>query len=181
MLEIVIREYELFNNETQEFTNYPSIKIELEHSLISLSKWESRWHKPYLNKYAAKTTEEVMDYIKCMTITKRVPDSAYDFLTESQIKEITNYITDPMTATVIQDTNKKSGQGEILTSELIYYYMLTANIPIECEKWHLNRLITLLSICSIKSQPAKQQSTNEILRNNAALNAARKKQLNTKG
>lgn len=179
MLEITIQGYELYNDATQEFTTYPEKKIELEHSLMSIAKWESRWHKPFLSA-TQKEVEEINDYVKCMTLTKGVPDSSYSFITAAQYQEINNYISDPMTATKIKE-EKGKGSGEVMTSELIYYYMIASNIPMECQKWHINRLMTLIRVCSIKNQPPKKQNQSEVLRNNAALNAARKKKLNTKG
>ena len=153
--------------------------LELEHSLLSLSKWESKWCKPFLNG-KDKTSEEVMDYIKCMTLTEGVPETAYLYIDNEQYKLINDYIAAPMTATTISEPPGKVSR-EIMTSELLYYYMIAANIPFECERWHLNRLLTLIRICSIKSQPEKKRPINEVMKSNAALNAARKKQFNTKG
>lgn len=182
MLRLTIPEYELFNNETNEFITVNSHEIHLEHSLISISKWESKWNKPFLVDKPAKTTKEIVDYIKCMTINKNVPDSSYLYITDKQYKEINNYISAPMTATVIRDSSPNKSKAEIMTSELIYYYMISYNIPFECEKWHINRLMTLIQVCSIKNNPNKKKmSTSEVYRSNAALNAARKKKYNTKG
>ena len=122
-----------------------------------------------------------MDYIKCMTITQNVNPSTYDFLTEKNVKEINNYIDAPMTATTFSDTNTGKHSREIVTSELVYYWMIAANIPFECQKWHLNRLLTLIRVCSVKNSPPKKRSKRDIISQNAALNAARRKQLNTRG
>ena len=182
MLRLTIPEYELFNNETNEFITVNSHEIHLEHSLISISKWESKWNKPFLVDKPAKTAKEIVDYIKCMTINKNVPDSSYLYITAKQYEEINNYISAPMTATVIRDSSPNKSKAEIMTSELIYYYMISYNIPFECEKWHINRLMTLIQVCSIKNNPNKKKmSTKEVYRSNAALNAARKKKLNTNG
>ena len=115
-----------------------------------------------------------------MTITQNVKDEIYNRLTGDNIKAINDYIDDPMTATTFNDINKKGGR-EIITSEIIYYWMITNNIPMECQKWHLNRLLTLIKVCTIKNSPAKKMSRQEILNRNRALNAARKKKLNTTG
>lgn len=179
MLELIIPAYELFNEETQEFINEPERTLKLEHSLVSISKWEAHWNKPFLSN-KKKTFDEVVDYIKCMTINQGIPDSAYLCLTEEQYAEINRYIVAPMTATTIQEEQGEKSR-EIITSEIIYYYMIACNIPMECQHWHLNRLMTLIKVCNIKNQPPKKRSMREVMQSNTALNAARKKKLNTKG
>lgn len=150
----------------------------LEHSLISISKWESKWHKPFLS--SEKTDEEFLDYIKCMTLTSNVPDEAYDNLTKENVNEIINYVKDPMTATTFSKENKRPSR-EIITSEIIYSWMITLHIPVEFEKWHIRRLLTLIRVCEIKNSPPKKMSKRDIMSRNAALNAARRKQFNSKG
>ena len=179
MLELIVPAYELFNEETQEFINEPERVLKLEHSLVSISKWEANWNKPLLSD-KKKSFEEVVDYIKCMTINQGIPDSAYLYLSEEQYAEINRYIVAPMTATTIQEEQGPKSR-EIITSEVIYYYMIACNIPMECENWHLNRLMTLIKVCNIKNQPGKKRSMREVMQSNTALNAARKKKLNTKG
>lgn len=179
MLQITIPAMnDLWDERNQQFLSIKETTIQLEHSLLSISKWESKWNKSFINT-KDKTEEELIDYIKCMTITKNVDPNIYVCLTAENIQEIVNYINAPMTATTIRDTGKSN--HEIVTSELIYYWMISLNIPVEFEKWHLNRLITLIRVCSIKNQPAKKMSRGEIMQRNAALNAARKKRWNTKG
>ena len=179
MLQITIPAMnDLWDEQNQQFLSVKETTIQLEHSLLSISKWESKWNKSFINT-KDKTEEELMDYIKCMTITKNVDPNVYVCLTAENIQEIVNYINAPMTATTIRDTGKSN--HEIVTSELIYYWMISLNIPVKFEKWHLNRLITLIRVCSIKNQPAKKMSRGEIMQRNAALNAARKKRWNTKG
>lgn len=179
MLTITIPSYELFNDVTQEFISENERVIQLEHSLLSISEWESRWNKPFLSNME-KTSNEIIDYVRCMTLTEGVPETAYLYIDNEQYKLINDYIAAPMTATTISEPPGKVSR-EIMTSELLYYYMIAANIPFECERWHLNRLLTLIRICSIKSQPEKKRPMNEVMKSNAALNAARKKQFNTKG
>lgn len=160
--------------------------ISLEHSLVSLSKWESRHHKPFLGK-EEKTEEEVIDYIKCMTITQNVKDEVYDFIAKDKekLKKINDYIQDSMTATTFYERKPTNQTGrphkEIITSELIYYWMGSYQIPFSCEKWHLNRLLTLIRIYNIKNDNGKKMSKNEILANNKALNAARRAKMNSRG
>lgn len=179
MLQITIPAMnDLWDERNQQFLSIKETTIQLEHSLLSISKWESKWNKSFINT-KDKTEDELIDYIKCMTITKNVDPNIYVCLTAENIQEIVNYINAPMTATTIRDTGKSN--HEIVTSELIYYWMISLNIPVKFEKWHLNRLITLIRVCSIKNQPAKKMSRGEIMQRNAALNAARKKQWNTKG
>lgn len=180
MLPLLIPETELFNEEDNTFINIKEQKIQLEHSLVSLSKWESKWHKPFLTD-KPKTPEETLDYIKFMTITQNVKDEVYLALNNDHITQINEYIADPMTATTIHDNNQKRINNEQITAELIYFWMISLNIPFKCEKWHLNRLITLVKVCNIKNEPPKKMSKRDIMSRNAALNAARRKQLNTKG
>lgn len=180
MLSIKTSDMEYYNEETFAFVPIKGRTIDLEHSLVSLSKWESKWCKPFLGKQS-KTKEETKDYIRCMIMDKNVPDDIINAISETQIQEISDYIDNKMTATTfndVADTPKNSG---VITSELIYYWMITLNIPFECQKWHLNRLLTLIHVCSIKNMPPKKASKSTILSRNSALNAARKKQLNTKG
>ena len=180
MLRIVIPESELFNEQTGEFISVKKQTLQLEHSLVSLSKWESKWHKPFLGK-EDKTFDETIDYIRCMTLSQNIDLNIYMFLTQENIKEINDYIGDPMTATTFSDDGNGRNNREIITSELIYYWMVALNIPFECQKWHLNRLLTLIRVCNIKNQPPKKRSQGQIMSRNAALNAARRKQLNSKG
>lgn len=169
-----------WDEEKQEFVPQKEQVLQLEHSLISLSKWESKWCKPFLTKQE-KTVEETIDYIKCMTLTKNIDPETYNHLSTDNIREINDYIGAPMTATYF---SKKQGGGpnnEQVTSELIYYWMIALNIPFECQKWHLNRLLTLIRVCNVKNQPRKKMSRGELMRRNSDLNKARRKQLNTKG
>ena len=163
----------------EEFIEAKTQVLRLEHSLVSLSKWESKWHKPFLTK-DKKTLAETIDYIRCMTITQNVNPDVYTRLSNSNIAEIEKYIENPMTATTFSNLNQKASR-EIITSELIYYWMISLNIPMECQKWHLNRLLTLVRVCNVKNTPPKKMGKSDIISRNAALNAARRKQLGTKG
>lgn len=186
MLQITVpaREaYEIWDELNDEFIPISAQKeqlLQLEHSLISISKWESKWCKPFFSK-EEKTNEEILDYIKCMTITSNVKPEVYHNLTLKNIEQINKYIESPMSATRIYEDRKPSGRKEVVTSELIYYWMIALNIPFECQKWNINRLFTLIRVCNIKNQAPKKRSRGEITKSYAALNAARKKQLNTKG
>lgn len=179
MLTITIPATEMFDDRTQEFVTYKAQTLQLEHSLVSISKWESRWHKPYLGK-EEKTYLETIDYIKCMTITQNVNPEVYTRLTNSNVNDIISYIDDPMTATTF--SNKLQGQNkEVVTSELIYYWMITLNIPMECQRWHINRLLTLIRVCEVKQTPPKKRSKKELASSYASLNAARRSKLGSKG
>lgn len=180
MLQITIPAVEQWDEQKQEFVTTKEQTLSLEHSLVSLSKWESKWCKPFLTKQE-KTFEETLDYIKCMTITQNVDPEIYRYLTNENINEVNRYIEAPMTATYFSDEKNSKTSREQVTAELIYYWMIALNIPFECQKWHLNRLLTLIKVCNIKNQPPKKRSKKEIMSRNAALNAARRKQLNTKG
>lgn len=180
MLKITIPAVEMFDEKTQTFFPTKEQTLQLEHSLVSLSKWESKWCKPFLSK-KEKTLEETLDYIKCMTITQNVDPDTYKRLTRSNIEEINNYIEAPMTATSFSKNADKGTNRETITSELIYYWMIALNIPMECQKWHINRLLTLIRVCNIKNAPPKKRGRTETINEWAALNAARKQQFNTKG
>ena len=188
MLQITIpatKETELWDERVEKFVRVPGTKeqtLQLEHSLVSLSKWESKWNKAFLTK-REKTYEETVDYIKCMTITQNVDPEVYYHVTQDNIRAVNEYIAAPMTATCLpEDKSKKGINHETTTAELIYYWMIALQIPFDpCQKWHLNRLLTLIQVCNIKNSPPKKRSRRDIMSQNAALNAARKKQLNTRG
>ena len=180
MLQITIPASEGWDENKQEFVNTKEQTLQLEHSLVSLSKWESKWCKAFFSK-KEKTFEETLDYIKCMTLTQNVHPEVYDRLTRENVDQINKYIEAPMTATYLSEDKKGKVNGETVTAELIYYWMITLNIPFECQKWHLNRLLTLIRVCNVKNQPPKKMSKSSIMSRNAALNAARRKQLNTRG
>lgn len=174
MLEITVPAAEMFDESKQEFIELKEQTLQLEHSLVSLSKWESKWHKAFLSK-REKTFEETIDYIRCMTITKNVDPSVYFNLSKENIEEINRYIEDPMTATYIADDPNGSVSGDVVTSELIYYWMISLNIPQEYQKWHLNRLISLIKVCNVKNMPAKKMSQSELMQRHSAINEARRK------
>ncbi len=179
MLQIIIPATELFNEKNNEFVKTKEHVLQLEHSLVSLSKWESKWHKPFMTK-TEKTHEESIDYIRCMTITQNVDYDVYNCITDENIKEVSAYIEASMTATTFANDNHAINR-EIITAEIIYYWMVALNIPFECQKWHLNRLLTLINVCNIKSQRPKKMGKRELYSRNAALNAARRNRLNTAG
>ena len=179
MLEIIIPGREHYDEASMEFIQTQDKCLRLEHSLVSISKWESKWNKPFLSN-SEMTVEELIDYIRCMTITPNVDDDVYKRVTEQNIREINEYIDSPMTATTFNNTNNTPSR-EIITSEIIYYWMITFNIPFECEKWHLNRLLTLIKVCNVKNNPPKKMGKQELLNRNKMLNAERKKRLNTSG
>lgn len=180
MLRLTIPAVEQWDEEKMEFISSKETTLQLEHSLVSLSKWESKWQKPFYSK-TERTMDEIIDYVKCMTITKNVPDEVYMYMTRDNVNEVSAYIENPMTATTFNDQNAKKSSNEQITAEIIYYWMVSLQIPMECERWHLNRLITLIRVCSIKNAPQKKMSKHEIMNRNRALNAARKKQMNTTG
>lgn len=180
MLRITIPKNELWDEEKQEFEPVKEQTLQLEHSLISLANWESKWCKPFLSN-EDKTSEETIDYVRCMTLTQNVDPNVYKCLTNKNIEEVNKYISSPMTATWFSDNKSNKSNHEQITAEIIYYQMIALNIPFECQKWHLNRLLTLIRVCAIKNQPEKKMSKHDIMSRNAALNAARRKQLNSKG
>lgn len=180
MLQIYVPGVDGWDEVKEEFVSLPGTNLVLEHSLISISKWESKWHIPFLGK-DQKTPEQVIDYIKCMTITPNVKAEVYDCLTRENIDQVMAYIEDPMTATTITDRNGRRASREVVTSELIYYWMVALEIPFECQKWHINRLMMLIQICNIKNQPDKKMSKKSTAQQNAMLNAARRHKSHTRG
>lgn len=179
MLEIKVDEGELFDENSNEFITIKPQVLKLEHSLVSISKWESKYHKRFINSEKL-TPYEMLDYIRCMTINK-VDNNVYFVLSNKNIDDICAYMNDSMTATTIKEMPGAKRNNEAVTSELIYYWMVAFNIPFECEKWHINRLLTLIKICSIKNQPAKKMSNREIFNQNRALNAARRAKYHSRG
>lgn len=181
MLKLDIPDAELYNEEKNEFFTVPGCTLVLEHSLVSMSKWESKWHKPFLEK-DNKTREEILDYVRCMTITQNVRDDVYKYMPSHILDKIGDYIEDPMTATTFAQSNSKNSiSREIITSEIIYFWMINFNIPMECQKWHLNRLLTLINICNLKLQPKRKMTPREVAERNRALNAERKAKYGTRG
>ena len=180
MLRIDIPEREYFDEKTERFGKIRATTLYMEHSLISISKWEAKWHIPFFD--SEKTIEQTMDYIKCMILNREIDDKSVllNFLTKEDIEKINDYINDPMTATVIQDDGRR-GRTQKVTSELIYCWMVQFNIPSDYEKWHINRLIMLIRVCSEENKPKKKMSRKEIMAQNKALNAARKARLGTRG
>lgn len=183
MLQIVIpkNNLEFWDDSKQEFLVFDEQTLLLEHSLVSVSKWESKWHKAFLKK-REKSREEIIDYIRCMTLNEVQDPRIYWCLTQENVDTISEYINNSMSAIYIPKENTEGTvNSEVITSELIYYWMTIFNIPFECENWHLNRLLSLIRVCNIKSQPAKKRSKDQILRDNAALNRQRRAKLNSKG
>lgn len=183
MIEIKIPKVELFDEKKEEFITIPETTLQLEHSLISLSKWEQKWHKPFLGMNEKKTKEEMFDYIRCMTLTKDVDPIVYQFISPKILNEIFDYIEDPMTATWFNNENqKKTGRkNRVVTNELIYCWMVMLGIPVQFEEWHLNRLMTLIRVINAENTPAKKMSKKEIQAQNARINAARRAKYKTKG
>lgn len=179
MLTITVNGQEFFNEETQEFESHGDIVLNLEHSLISLSKWESEFEKPFLGD-SKKSAEEIYGYIKAMIINEH-PDDILLKLSDKNIQQINSYIESKRSATTFGSMPERRGKGETVTSELIYFWMVTFNIPFECETWHLNRLFALIRICNLKNAPQKKMSKNEIAMRNRELNAKRKAELQTRG
>lgn len=177
---VVVPAWEGWDEKRECFVKSEAKSFVIEHSLVSLEKWEAKYKKPFLKK-AQKTPEELLDYVKFMTITQNVDDEVYLHLTADNIKEIKDYIDDPMTATKFKDDPNAKKSKEIITSELIYYWMIASNIPFECKKWHLNRLLTLIRVCGIKNKPPKKMGKKNVMRQNSALNAARRQRMNTRG
>ena len=179
MLQITIPEIEMYDELNEEFIEIPETVLRLEHSLVSVSKWEAKWKKPFLDQ-KPKTDAETRDYVRCITLTQNVDTKVYLGLGHDQMEQINQYINTEQTATWFSKDAKPPSR-EIVTSELLYYVMCAYQIPWEAQKWHLSRLLTLIRIASIKNQPEKKMPKNAVLSRNRALNAARRKKHHTKG
>lgn len=180
MLRITIDEEEVFNEKDNTFATVGGVVVELEHSLISLSKWESEYQKPFLAP-GEKTSEEIFGYLKAMVVTPNVgPDVLYR-LTQKNVDKIQEYIDSSQSATTFGSMPERRGPGEVITSELIYYWMVAFNIPFECQHWHLNRLFALVRICNIKNSKPQKMSRHEIAQRNRELNEKRRQELGTSG
>lgn len=180
MLTINVKGSELFDEETSSFSTVGDIEIDLEHSLLSVSKWESKYKKPFLTS-EKKTSEETYYYIQAMIMTPNYPIDTLLRLSEENLKEINDYIESSQSATTFGEMPETRVKGETITSELIYYWMVAFNIPFTCEQWHLNRLLALIRICNIKNSKPKKMSKSEIAARNRELNARRRMELGTSG
>ena len=180
MLKIVVPGTEYFNEEDETFETVGDFDLELEHSLISLSKWESKYQKPFLVR-SEKTPEEIMGYVEAMIISPIYPPDIFVRLSKDNVRQINDYIESKESATTFGLMPERKGPGEVITSELIYYWMVAFNIPFECESWHLNRLFSLIRICNIKNSKPRKMSRHEISSRNRELNAIRRAQYGTSG
>lgn len=180
VLEVTIPGVELYHPDKEMFEYGEEVTLSLEHSLISISKWESKWKKPWFSQ-KPKTMEEIRDYIRCMTLNKNVPIEVYSRIPSNIQQAIVDYIDDSMTATTFRKTPNQPKSHEIVTSEVIYYWMTVFNIPPEYQKWHINRLLTLIQVCGENSKPKKKMSQREQAQLYYSLNEARRQQYGTKG
>lgn len=181
MLIVTIPKTEYFDPRKNEFIYTEEVTLSLEHSLVSIAKWESKWKKPFMDRKNNKTREETIDYIRCMTVNKGIDKSVYARIPNSVITAVQNYIDDPMTATWFAEDKNKRPNHEIVTAETIYYLMVANGIPFECQKWHLNRLLTLIRVCQLKSEPRRNMSRKEEMATRKALNAQRRARHNSRG
>ena len=182
MLIIEIPGGEFWDDNKEEFIYSSPTTLRLEHSLVAVSKWESKWHKPFFssNKKEEKTTEEILDYIRCMSLDDVSLDVLKN-LKKEQFEKISDYINDPHTATTINDKNRRPGKRTVITAEVIYYQMISFGIPFECQHWHINNLFMLIRVCESYNKPPKKMSQRDILSQNAALNAARRRAMGSSG
>lgn len=168
-----------FDEEKSEFVDTDVVVLRLEHSLVSLSKWESKWEIPFLTK-REMSREEVLDYIVMMNLDEEFPEGVLDRLQDEHYEKINEYISAKMTATTIRDNNNAPSR-EIITSELIYYWMVAMSIPFECQYWHLARLLTLIQVVNAKNAPARKMSGADQAAENRRLNAERRARTGSKG
>lgn len=180
MLQLKIPDIELYDELNNRFITRKGTVLTMEHSLLSLAKWESKWHIPFLTENDL-TVDQTIDYYRCMTITKNVNPDVYKNITNDISKEINKYIDDPMTATWFNNVSNSQTDKTVITAEIIYYQMISLGIPFECEKWHLNRLLTLIRVVSLKNSPPKKMSRDEAMAQQVRLNEERKAKMKTNG
>jgi len=181
MIKITIPPSELWDDNRQEFiTITEPIIIPMEHSLVSIHEWEKQWHKPFLKKFPKKTTDETVSYLACMSLRDDVDPKVFYAIPKGEMERINKYIEDPMSART-KSSGQRSAKRETITAELIYFWMFTYNIPYECREWHLNSLLSLIELCSIKNTPPKKMSASQKYAKYNALNNARRKAFHTKG
>jgi hypothetical protein len=180
MLTITVSPLETYDESTSEFVEYQAVTLDLEHSLVSLSKWESKFEIPFLGS-KDKTSEQTLYYIEAMILTPNFPRGVFRQFTDENIDEINRYVNAKMTATWFSDREDRRPNREVITAEIIYHWMIALNIPMECQYWHLNRLLTLIKVCNKKNEPPKKMSRSELMQRNTALNQQRQKMLGTTG
>lgn len=180
MLQVTVPGYEWFDERTNRFGETKTVTLQLEHSLVSVARWESKWKKPFLGR-GKKTREQLVDYIRCMTITQHVDPMVYRGISDDIIRQVNTYIEDSMTATWFNEKDNPQFNQKAITAEIIYYWMISLNIPFECQKWHLNRLMTLIRVCNIKNSGTKTKRSRSSPEERMALNRARRKQLGSRG
>lgn len=180
MLKLIIDPQEYYDEAAERFITLEGLVVVLEHSLASLSKWESKHQIPFLSG-GKKSTEQIFDYIKMMIVTPEISPEQFSRFSEQNFAQINDYIESKQSATTFGELPKRKGPSEVISSELIYYWMVAFNVPFECENWHLNRLFALIRICNVKNQKPKKMSRGELNRRNSELNAQRRAALNTTG
>lgn len=183
MLDVTIPSQDLFDERSETFIHIEKCHLQLEHSLVALHKWESKWHEPFLGT-TSKTKEQIDDYIRCMTLNKDVDPIIYQYIPSFVLKEILKYMKDPMTATWFSNpgnSQSMTGRKEVITAEIIYYWMITLGIPVKFEEWHLQQLLTLIRVINVKNAPSKKMNKKDILARNRQLNAARRAKNKSKG
>lgn len=188
MLQVFVPGVEYYDETRNVFVETKSAKLQLEHSLLSIAKWEAKWHKPFYDLSSEKTEEEFIDYIRCMTITQNVDPSIYSVIPIQVRRQIENYMNEPMTATWFRKEEEKSRKREIITAEIIYWWMFAQGIPLECQKWHINRLLTQIRVCSEKNREVSdpkmrngRRMSKRSISDRKSLNQRRKNRLNSKG
>lgn len=179
MLTLEVSPKEFYDSSNESFVDIPGCTVELEHSLVAISKWESKTHKPFLTN-TEKSNDEVLYYIECMIVSKHTDLNFIKYLSQREIEQIQNYIQDPCTATTVNNGDSKPSR-DVITSELIYYWLVAGQIPFECQYWHINRLFMLVNICGVKNQPPKKQNKKTTMARNKQLNDARRKAMGTTG
>lgn len=175
MLTLLLCRKRLYDEKAQEFVIVPQVELHLEHSLLSIRRWESKWKKSFFD--SKKSVREIIDYIRCMTINTNVDEIHYITMSNDELSKCLDYINDTMTATVIFEKNQKNAKQSTITAEIIYYNMLSLGIPFECEKWHINQLLTLMKVCSIKNNPKNKMSRKETVDQHREINKARRNAL----
>lgn len=179
---------ELFDEETNTFLHPVGKKLHLEHSLLSISKWEAEWEIPFLN--TDKTSEQSLSYIKCCVLDDDFDELLLNTLSDKNILDFNAYLSKGMTAKKIIDLrsslsqkrkSRRPASQKALTSEDIYYSMIQFHVWKECEEWPLQRLLSLLQLCSLKSNSTGEMSKSDQAKFYREENARRKAKYHTNG
>lgn len=183
MLRLTLPSTDFWDPRKEEYVQIGGYEVDLEYSLFTIARWESKWKKPFITSLPKFTRKDEIEWYKAMCMTEGIPDEAWMVMTPKIRQDIYDYVTDPMSATTINHRGPKTpgGPKTIMTAELVYYYMVTLGVPFECEHWHFNRLMKLVDVCFVKNSPPKKMGKQEAAQMYRELNARNRAKYNSRG